>query len=234
MNWPGPLEKGVLLRRYQRFLADVRLDNGQQITAHCPNTGAMTGCAEPGSRVWLTRSDNPRRKYPFTWQVVERDGRRICIHSALANAVVAEALDEGMISPLAAYSSYQREVKLASGSRVDFALRGEAAQPDCYMEVKSVTLDLGGGRGAFPDAVSVRARRHIEELMALRQQGFAAALCFAVLHTGIEQVSPARHIDPVYADLLVEAERQGVQLLAYRVGINEREMRLREPIPVLL
>ena len=232
MFWSRPLLPGHLLRRYKRFLADVELDNGELLTVHCPNTGAMTGCDVPGSRVWLSRSANPKRKYAHTWELVEIDGRRICIHSALANTLVAEALDDNVIAELTGYEDYRREQRLEEGSRVDFLLSGGELAA-CALEVKSVTLHIGGGEGRFPDAVSQRARRHVQGLQARVEAGQAAALLFAVLHEGIEWVAPAAEIDPAYAEALSSAVKAGVEVLAYRASIDPvAGMRLTKAVPV--
>ena len=234
MLWPSSLLSGRLLRRYKRFLADIELDNGEVLTVHCPNTGAMTGCDLPGSRVWVSHSDNPKRKYAYTWQLVEVAGQRICIHSALANTVVAEALDEGVIGELAGYEGYRREQRLEEGSRVDFLLHGKGLAA-CALEVKSVTLHVGGGEGRFPDAVSQRARRHVQGLQARVEAGEAAGLLFAVLHEGIESVAPAAEIDPAYAEALASAAKAGVKVLAYRASIDPvTGMRLTTAVPVAL
>jgi sugar fermentation stimulation protein A len=236
VNWPEKLVQGHLLKRYKRFLADVVLDSGEELTVHCPNTGAMTGCAVAGSRVYLLDSHNPKRKYAYTWELVESDsGGMICIHSARANGLVAEALAAAKIAPLAAYTNICREKTLASGSRIDFFLSSpEVAVPDCYVEVKSVTLHCGAGIGAFPDAVSARAVRHIEDLLDLRQQGARVVLLFAVLHDGIDVVRPAAEIDPVYAQTLKLAAFHGLEVLAYRAVISETEIFLAGPLVVIL
>ncbi len=233
MQWPAPLRPAVLLRRYKRFLADVRLDSGEEMTVHCPNTGAMTGCAAPGSRIWLSHSDNPKRKYAYTWELVEVDGHMVCIHSARANALVAEALDGGVIAELGGYPGYRREQRLADGSRLDFVLDGGSGA-DCALEVKSVTLLCEDGEGRFPDAVSARARRHVQALQERAAAGERAALLFAVLHEGIASVAPAAEIDPQYAHALAEAQRAGVVLLAYRAQISDRAMSLCQPLPLRL
>ncbi len=233
MQWPSRLEAATLVRRYKRFLADVRLDNGQTLTVHCPNTGAMTGCDTPGSRVWLSRSDNPKRKYPYTWQLLEVAADKVCIHSALANTLVAEALDQRLIEPLNGYTSYRREQRLGDGSRVDFVL-GDGPAGDCALEVKSVTLLGDNGAGYFPDTVSLRARRHVQALHERAAAGGRAALLFAVLHEGITTVAPAAHIDPAYAEALLAAQRAGVRLLAYRATINEQAMALTEALPLAI
>ena len=236
LKWSEKLVRGRLLKRYKRFLADVVLDSGEHVTVHCPNTGAMTGCALAGSPVFLLDSHNPKRKYAYTWELVESEfGGMICIHSARANGLLAEALQRGNIEPLSSYSHIQREKALASGSRIDFFLSSDEVElSDCYVEVKSVTLHCGGGIGAFPDAVSARAVRHIEELLSLRQAGARAVLLFAVLHEDIHSVRPAEEIDPHYARILRDAVRQGLEVLAYKARINEDEIHLAEALPVIL
>ncbi|CAA0091495.1 Sugar fermentation stimulation protein A [Zhongshania aliphaticivorans] len=234
MKWPEKLVQARLLKRYKRFLADVVLDDGSELTVHCPNTGAMTGCATPGGRVFLLHSQNPKRKYAYTWELIEsRAGGMICIHSARANDLVADALASSGIASLAMYPNIKREKRLTSGSRIDFHLSStDKTVPDCYVEVKSVTLDCGGGDGAFPDAVSARAVRHIQELLSLKQEGARVVLLFAVLHEDISSVRPAAEIDPRYANALKAAVEEGLEVIAYKASINEDEMVLSEPLPV--
>lgn len=235
------LIEAKLIKRYKRFLADVRLENGQEITVHCPNTGAMTGCAEPGMRVWLSTSENPKRKYPHTWELGElNNGDKICIHSASANKVVEQALARGGISELKHYSYIQREVKIDDGSRIDFCLTEPVQEQGvpgvCYVEVKSVTLAMGGGLGAFPDAVSKRALKHIESLLQLKAEGHRVVLFFAVLHTGIQRVQAAVHIDPAYAEGLRQAMQEGLEVICYGAEIQPREaeaVRLTGPLAFL-
>lgn len=224
------LQPARLLRRYKRFLADVELPNGQQMTVHCPNTGAMTGCDEPGSRIWLQPSDNPKRKYRYTWTLVETAaGDLVCIHSALANTLVAEALAQQRVDALRGYVKCQPEFKLPGGERIDFLLSDERQR--CLVEVKCVTL-LGADGGLFPDAISKRATRHLDALMAARAQGDRAVLLFACLHTGIESVAAAADIDPVYAERLRQAQSAGVEVSAWSATISPREMRLGQPLPL--
>lgn len=230
------MQSGVLLRRYQRFLADVRLDDGAEITAHCPNTGAMTGCAAPGSRVWLSVSDNPKRKYRHTWELVQTAAGLACIHSARANALAAEALAHGRIPELAGYAQTQREVRFGrEGSRVDLLLSPGPDRPDltpCLVEVKCVTLHTADGLGLFPDAVSQRGARHLRELAAARAEGRRAVLLFCVLHSGIDRVAPAAAIDPVYAATFRAALAVGVEAIAYAADIDTTGMSLRRRLPV--
>lgn len=228
-----PLITATLIKRYKRFLADVILDSGEQITVHCPNTGAMTGCAEPGARVWLSSSDNPKRKYPNSWELVQTlAGDWVCIHSAKANSLVKEAIELGQIKELSSYDSIRSEVKYgAEKSRIDLLL--ESAGQQCYIEVKSVTLLSDNGLGLFPDAVSDRGRKHLRELIAMVKQGHRAVLFFCVQHNGIERVAPADAIDSQYGETFREAMAAGVEVLAYRANISPLSISLLGRLPVL-
>ncbi len=229
-----PLVQGRLIRRYQRFLADVELQDGQLVTCHCPNTGAMTGCQTPGSRVWLQPSDNPRRKLPTTWELVQTaEGNLVCIHSARANKVMEQALLDGSVPGLTGFDKLLREVRYGSEkSRADFML--EFGGAPCYVEVKSVTLDAGNGTGLFPDAVSKRASRHLRELMAVKRDGARAVLCFVVMHNGIERVCPADQIDSLYGAALRAAQVEGVELLACRAHVSESHIEMTGVLPVVV
>lgn len=214
----GPLIEATLIKRYKRFLTDVTLAGGGELTAHCPNTGAMTGCADSGNKVWLSTSDNAKRKYPNTWELSKNSvGDMICIHSAKANTLVAEAVVDGLIAELANYDAIKTEQKYGEeNSRIDLLLQAKD-RPDCYVEVKSVTLLVGGdGLGCFPDAVSERGRKHLRELISVKQQGHRAVLFFCVQHSGISRLAPADHIDPGYGETLREALAAGVEILVYR------------------
>lgn len=221
-----------LRRRYKRFLADVVLDSGEEITVHCPNTGAMTGCAEPGSRIWLSHSDNPRRKYAYTWEWVETRAGFANVYSAAANGLVGRALHEGHIVGLAAYFDWLAEQRLGDlPSRVDWMGRHESL-PTCLLEVKSVTL-CRDGRGYFPDAVSERARRHVQHLQAKLHEGYRCVMLFCVQHSGIASVSPALDVDPRYAAALDAAVEQGLELLAYRAEWCGGAYKLGDLLPIV-
>ena len=227
-----PLLGGTLIRRYKRFLADVQLDDGREVTVHCPNTGSMKNCAEPGSRVWIDLHQRPGRKLPGTWELVETaPGQLACVHSSRANTVIAAALAEGLIAPLADYPAMRREVTLVPGaSRFDFLLSNE--DQHCVVEVKSVTLALGAGEGVFPDAVSVRGQKHLRELTALAQAGQRSCLLFCVMHSGIHRVRPADEIDPAYGQLLREARAAGVLVLAWSVRPTPLGLEVAGELPV--
>lgn len=212
------LSYGILLRRYKRFLADIQLPSGEQITIHCPNTGAMTGCANMGDIVWFSTSDNPKRKYAYTWELTQtKGGDFICVNTQRANQLVQEALQNQWISELASYSEIFPEQKYGTeNSRVDFLLKSDRL-PNCFVEVKSTTLLTANGIGMFPDAKTERGQKHLRELTTLAQQGSQAVIFFAILHTGIERFEVAKQIDPKYAELFETALTQNVCALAYKV-----------------
>ncbi|MFK7865230.1 MAG: DNA/RNA nuclease SfsA [Pseudohongiellaceae bacterium] len=212
------LQKGALVKRYKRFLADIKTGSGKLITIHCPNTGAMTNCQEQGSEVWYSTSENPKRKYPHTWEVVvDAKGAKIGINTGLANPIVKEGITRGVIAELDDYASMRTEVKYGEqGSRIDILLENPLADgPSCYVEVKNVSLCLDEGAGYFPDAVTTRGQKHLRELMFVRKQGQRAVLLFCVQHSHIKTVSPADSIDPDYGKLLRQAVQEGVEVYAY-------------------
>jgi sugar fermentation stimulation protein A len=233
MHYPAKLSHGWLIKRYKRFLADVELDDGSVVTAHCANTGAMTGCAEPGWQVWLSHSDNPKRKLAFSWELVQTtEGQWIGINTHKANELVAEGLADNRLKELLGYSRIQREVRFGQeNSRVDFLLRDDE-RADCYLEVKSVTL-LQNGQGYFPDAVSLRGQKHLRELTQLRRAGKRAVLLFCVQHSGIHSVKVAQHIDPQYALELNRAVSSGVEIFAYSVSMSPEKIVINQSIPFI-
>jgi len=229
MKFEPVLEPATLIQRYKRFLADITLPDGSERTIHCANTGAMTGCATPGNAVWYSTSDNPKRKYPNSWELTETaQGHRICINTARANQLAVEAIQSGTIGELQGYDQLQTEVKYGNeNSRIDILLNSEN-KPKCYIEVKSVTLldEKLAGQGYFPDAVTTRGQKHLRELSEMAQSGHRAVLLFTVLHSGIEKVSAAHHIDAKYSQLLKTAQEQGVEVLCYKAELSNSEMKL--------
>lgn len=216
------LTSGILVRRYKRFLADVRLASGEEVVAHCPNTGSMRAVNVPGCRVWLSPSHNPARKLAWTWEWIELpmpgpEPALVSVHTGRANAWVEEALSTGCIAELAGYTALKREAKV-EGARLDFRLTD--ARQTTHVEVKQVTLREDDGHGYFPDSVSERGRRHLESLAARVALGERAVLLFCVAHTGIDTVAPAAHLDPGYAETLRRVAAQGVEVLAYGVSVT--------------
>ena len=234
MRFPEPLVGATLVRRYKRFLADVTLDDGTSITVHCPNTGSMLGCDAPGSRVWLSHSRNPKRKYAYTWELVEVDGGTLVgINTGRSNALVREAIESGVIGELGGYRDIRAEVSYGNeGSRADFLLSGGGR--DCYVEVKNVTAAVSDGIALFPDAVSTRGTRHLRELMAaVTESGERAVLLYCVQRADVGEVRPADDIDPEYGRTLREALAAGVEALAYRAEMDPAAVALAEPLPVV-
>jgi sugar fermentation stimulation protein A len=235
MRFPAPLVHGRLIRRYKRFLADVQLEDGTLVTAHCPNTGSMLGCAEPGSRVWLSRSESPHRKYPHTWELVEVPGGALVgINTARSNRLVREAIEDGVIAELGGYGSIRAEVRVEAGdSRLDLRLDAAATAPPCYVEVKNVTAAVHRGIALFPDAVSVRGSKHLRALMQVAATGARAVVCFCVQRPDVHEVHPADAIDAEYGRRLREALVRGVEAIAYRAAVTPVEIRLHTPLPVV-
>ena len=226
------LLEGRLIKRYKRFLADIELSSGELITAHCPNTGSMRRCQQENARVWVSKSDNPKRKLAYTWELVEVDGRYLaCVNTALPNKIVGEALDSGAVQELNCYSHKKAEVKYGTGSRIDWLLSDDVL-PLCYVEVKNVTLLEGDGQGYFPDAVTDRGRKHLYELAEMVKAGHRAVLLFCVSHTGIESVKPAAHIDAKYTAAIKEVANMGVEVLAYQTHISTDAITLAKTLPV--
>jgi len=249
LKFDQKLQSGTLIKRYKRFLADIEFINDKglstELTIHCPNTGAMTGCNIPGSQVWFSTSANTKRKYPYTWEILQTvEGHKACVNTLLANKLVEEAITCHKIHELKGYASLAREVRYGEEkSRIDFLLTDHADDARlCYVEVKSVTLFIGEGLnrelvgetsiGMFPDAVSVRGQKHLRELIAMVEAGYRSVLLFCVNHTGIKKVQPADHIDPVYGQLLRLAAKKGVEVLAYGTEISETGIIINHTVPV--
>ncbi|PZP51129.1 MAG: DNA/RNA nuclease SfsA [Azospira oryzae] len=231
MKLPSPLIEGRLLRRYKRFLADVETRQGI-VTAHCPNTGSLMGCNLPGSRVWLSRADDPARKLGHTWELVEADGVLVGIHTGRSNRLVEEAVANGIVRELQGYRLEKREVRYeGSASRADLLLVRDHHR--AYVEVKNVTAAVADGIALFPDAVSSRGTRHLRRMMEVVRAGHRAVLVFCVQRGDVDEVRPADAIDPVYGKALREALATGVEVVAYRARVTPSEIALVAPIPVV-
>ena len=236
MEFEAPLREVRLLRRYRRFLADVEDEHGRQWTVHCPNTGSMLGCAEPGSRIWLSRSDRPGRKYADTWELVEAaEGVLVGVHTGRANALVAEAIDAGCLPGLDGYRRRRREAAVPGAPmRADWLLEGhERGEPPCFLEVKNVTAAVAAdGVALFPDAVTERGRRHLAVLAERAAAGGRAALVFCVQRADVTEVRPAASIDPRYAEALRAAAEAGVAIRAVRLRPSPAGIFPDRPLPV--
>ena len=219
MQIEQPTTEGKLIKRYKRFLADIELADGEVITAHCPNTGSLKGCVPEGARAVLRDSQNPKRKLRWTFQTVEVDGTWVNVDTGLPNALVAEAIEAGKIPELAGYDSLRREVKYGENSRIDILL--ERGDERCYVEVKSTTL-VQDGVARFPDAVTERGRKHLEELERMVEQGHRAVIFFCVSRGDVQSFEPAEDINPKYAEVLRRVCPAGVEALAYSTRVGPR------------
>ena len=224
------LYRGVLVKRYKRFLVDVCLDDGTLLTAHCNNTGSMAGCSTPGARVWLSYHENPLRKYPYSWELVEADGCLVGINTLLPNALVAKSIEGGAVPNLAGYDSLRREVTVEKGTRLDMVLYREGSPP-CNVEVKNCTL-VRDGVAAFPDAVTVRGRKHLQVLAGLKARGERSVIFFFVQRPDAQRFTPADDIDPAYGETLREVVSLGVEIEAWRARVTDRRVILESALPV--
>ncbi len=233
MEFARPLVRARLLRRYKRFLADVTLEDGREVTAHCANPGAMTGVAQPGAAVWLEPAANPARKLQWSWRLTELPGGHLAgIDTAVPNRVVAEALAAGAIPALAAHARVRAEVRYAAASRVDFLLSGDGL-PDAYVEVKNVHLRRTGSLAEFPDSVTARGARHLGDLAVMAAAGHRAVLLYVVQRTDCDAVALAADIDPAYAKAAAAARAAGVEMLAHATRITRAGVWLDRALPVV-
>jgi len=230
MKFPSPLVRGRLVQRYKRFFADVILDDGTTVTAHCPNPGAMLGVNTPGLSVWLSKSEDPKRKLAHTLELVlTAEGALTGVNTMHPNRIVAEALDAGAIPELTGYETIRREVKYGEASRVDFLLTSQD-RPACWLEIKNCHLSRGSGLAEFPDCVAARSSRHLHELAAMAKAGDRAVVLFVVQRMDCDRFSACAELDPVFARTLGEVAGEGVEVLVYACEVDELAVRLNRRI----
>ncbi len=231
MRFPTPLLRGHLARRYKRFLADIVLDDGREITAHCANPGSMLGVAAEGAPVWVSEHNDGKRKLPFSWQLTEIDGVLIPINTTNPNRIINEAINDGVIPELTGYAAFRREVKYGEKSRIDFLLEDPRKAP-CYVEVKNVHLSRSPGLAEFPDSVTIRGAKHLRELMTVKEEGARAVMMFVVQRADCHRFRPAVDLDPAYAEALGAAVAAGVELLCYDCEVTTAEVGLRRALKI--
>nr|WP_319494020.1 DNA/RNA nuclease SfsA [uncultured Desulfobacter sp.] len=205
------LIKGKLVKRYKRFLADIELDTGEVVTAHCPNSGSMKGCAQAGAEAWISQSTNPKRKLKYTWELTRIDGTFIGINTLVPNRLVKASVENDLIPELSGYSQVRSEVKTSEHTRLDLMLEGTNGK-QCFVEIKNCTL-VENRVARFPDAVTTRGQKHIQELVDLVSKGHRAILFFLVQRTDADAFTPAADIDPEYAKKLMQARLKGVEII---------------------
>lgn len=233
MNLP-PLVPGTLIKRYKRFLADVKLDTGEELTAHVANPGSMMGLAEPGTKVWLSKSDNPKRKLPYSWELLQLGETFIGINTAHPNGLVAEAIADGTITELQGYETLRREVKYGKSSRIDMLLEGGKDGRPCYVEVKNVHLCRQPPLAEFPDSVTARGAKHLAELGDMVAEGHRSVMVFLVQRTDCTRFSLAGDIDPAYAAAMDTALKNGVEVLCYGCEITPSHIKVTDPLELAL
>ena len=231
MQFPDPLLRGRLVKRYKRFMADVILDTGETVTAHCANTGAMIGVQEPGSEVWLSPARNPDRKLKFTWEMIRIADGLVGINTAHPNKIVAEAIEGGHIPELSGYTNLRGEVKYGKNSRIDILLSSDG-KPDCYVEIKNVHLMRTPGNAEFPDSVSTRAAKHQAELTNMVAEGARAVTFYLCQRTDCDDFRLAGDIDPGYADAATEARSKGVESLCYACNLTPDAITVSRPLEI--
>jgi sugar fermentation stimulation protein A len=236
MQFPAPLIRGTLVRRYKRFLSDIALESGEVVVAHCANPGSMLGLQEPGSEVWLSPNTNPRAKLGWRWELIRADGGLVCINTGRPNCVATDAIATGEIPDLAGYTSLRREVPYGQNSRIDILLEQDG-RPDCYVEIKCVTLrrPLGADPSAaeFPDSVTKRGAKHLAELIDMVAAGQRAVMLYIVFRHDCDHFRVAADIDPAYAKALEKALAQGVEAICYDCRVSVDGIELASPLPVV-
>ncbi|MEO3413430.1 DNA/RNA nuclease SfsA [Roseovarius sp. CAU 1744] len=232
MRFQTPLVPARLIRRYKRFLADIRLEDGREVTAHCANPGSMMGLQEPGMKIWVEPNDDPKKKLKFGWRLVDHEnGHFTGVDTSLPNRALRAAIMAGEVPELAAYETVRPEQKYGTNSRIDFLLQ-QPGLPDAYVEIKSVTLSRQTGLAEFPDSVTARGTKHVGELAGMARLGHRAILFYLIQRTDCTAMSLARDIDPAYADAFGTARDAGVEVLAYDTRITPQEIRVGAPVPV--
>ena len=234
MEFQNTLIKGTLVKRYKRFMTDVELEDGSVVVAHCANSGSMLSVSEPGAEVWISPATNPDRKLKFTWELIRIGGAMVGINTSHPNKLVADAIEDGTIKELGGYASLRREVKYGKNSRIDILLE-DNAKPMCYVEVKNVTMrrDLTpGGPADFPDSVTSRGKKHLEELSNMVAQGHRAVMMYLVQRDDADSFTIATDIDPEYAEALRKARKAGVEVLCYDCTLSPETITVNRPLPI--
>ncbi|RUA00964.1 MAG: DNA/RNA nuclease SfsA [Deltaproteobacteria bacterium] len=231
LAWP-PLIRGTLIKRYKRFLADIRLADGRVITAHCTNSGRMDTCNQPGRPVYVSRATNPKRKLKYTWELIEMPDSLVGVNTLVPNRLVAHAISSGQVKSLSGYAHLKREVKVGDRSRLDIRLSNDEGTC-CYVEVKNCTL-VENGRACFPDAVTTRGLKHLDALQKLVSSGHRGVIFYLIQRMDAMVFSPADHIDPNYGKGLRKAIRNGVEIIVFDVCIDLKQIYLNRPVQTRL
>ncbi len=232
IKWPD-LIPGTLIKRYKRFLADVTLENGETVTAHCPNSGTMKACSEPGQPVFISYHDNPKRKLKYTWELIDMPSSLVGVNTNVPNRLVKQSIEQSAVRELNGYDEIRPEIKAGKNSRLDLLLTKNSGKEKCYVEVKNCTL-VEDGVASFPDAVTKRGLKHLVELQKLAAQGNRCVMFYLIQRMDAKKFKPADAIDPDYGKELRKAAKNGVEVLVYDVKINLKKILLNKKIPYKL
>lgn len=232
LPWPD-LIQGTLVKRYKRFLADVRLSDNRVVTAHCPNSGSMKACAEPGAPVYLSSHDNPKRKLKYTWEIIEMPTSLVGVNTLVPNRLVKASIEAGAIKELKGYDTVKAEVNTGHGSRIDLLLTAEGKKPSCFVEIKNCTM-VTDGLAAFPDAVTTRGLKHLVELQRLVREGYRSVIFYLVQRMDARLFRPADKIDPAYGAELRRAKKNKVGILVYDVVLDLEKIVIGSRVPYRL
>ena len=227
MNFEDKLISGEFIKRYKRFFVDVKIGNNT-VTAHCPNTGSMMGLLNKGNRVWLSKTDNPKRKLKYTLQIIEDKKTKIGINTHLTNKIVFDALKKGLIKNFSNLKEIKQEVKFGENTRFDFLVNNESKKS--FIEVKNVTLSRKKGVAEFPDAVTSRGFKHIEELLKASQKGYEIYLLYVIQRDDCNKFELAKDIDPKYCELLIKAVKKNLNILCYDCKFSTKGIKLNRKI----
>ena len=228
MLWPN-LVRGILVRRYKRFMVDVKLQNGHMVTAHCPNTGSMRACCEPGRPAYLSRHNSPARRLPYTFEIIEMPASLVGVNTAVPNRLVREAINDGTMQGLSGYDILRAEVRYGANSRIDLLLESQK-RGRCFVEIKNCSL-VEQGIAYFPDAVTARGLKHLHELQQQAQEGHRCVMFYLIQRTDAHLFKPADLVDPEYGSALRAAVQHGVEIMAWDVKISLEEIVIRNPVP---
>ncbi len=236
MKFSDPLVRGKLIKRYKRFLVDIELESGKVVVAHCANPGSMMNLLQPDAEVWLSLASNPNRKLKYTWEMIRYEDTLIGLNTSLPNKIVEDAIQQDLVVEFTEYDSLKREVKYGENSRIDILLQSSNL-PDCYLEVKSVTLkrpENGNNLAEFPDSVTVRGTKHLHELSGQVANGNRAAMFYLVQREDCNRLSIAGDIDPNYANAFIAARKAGVEMLCYGCSISPEAIKIRRKLEIVI
>jgi sugar fermentation stimulation protein A len=237
MQFPAPLVRGTLIKRYKRFLADISLETGETVVAHCANPGSMIGLQDPGSEVWLSPNRNPKAKLDWRWELIRVDGHLVGVSTAHPNGIVSDAIEASLVSELGGYATQRREVPYGKNSRIDILLESDA-RARCYVEVKNVNLRRPDGAhpsaAEFPDAVTKRGAKHLDEMTDMVAAGNRAVMFYLVQRADCDHFRIAADIDPHYAKTLTTARARGVEAICYTCRMSVEGIEVAAPLPLEL